>query len=122
MDVDDFKKVNDTYGHSVGDIVLKDIVKTLQSSIRNNDIIFRIGGEEFILIFPNTTLENSNILVENIRKKVETNLKVEGRTKITLSIGLTEISDDDSVDSIFKKIDKFLYISKNNGKNQVTSD
>jgi len=85
-------------------------------------MLFRIGGEEFIIMFPNTAIETSKNLVENIRKKAEENLNVEGRTKITLSIGLTEISGNDSIDSIFKKIDKFLYISKKNGKNKVTSD
>jgi len=121
FDADDFKKVNDIYGHSFGDIVLKDIAKALQSSIRKGDMPFRIGGEEFIVIFPNTTLAKSKTVVEKIRKKIDKNLNVEG-IKITLSIGLTEISGDDSKDSIFKKIDKFLYISKKSGKNQVTSD
>ena len=122
IDVDDFKQVNDTYGHSVGDSVLKNIAKTLQTNIRKSDMLFRIGGEEFIIMFPNTGLQNSKILTENIRKKVQATLNTESQIKTTLSIGLTEINDDDSADLIFKKIDKFLYISKNNGKNQITSD
>jgi len=122
FDADDFKEINDTYGHSFGDIVLKDIAKALQSSIRKGDMLFRIGGEEFIVIFPNTNLAESKTVVEKIRNKVDRNLNVEGRIKITLSIGLTEISDGDCKDSIFKKIDKFLYISKKTGKNKITSD
>lgn len=121
FDADDFKEVNDTYGHSFGDIVLKDIAKALQSRIRKADMLFRIGGEEFIVIFPNTTLAESKTVVEKIRKEVDRKLNFEDGIKITLSIGLTEISDDDCKDSIFKKIDKFLYISKKAGKNKVTS-
>ena len=122
FDVDDFKMVNDTYGHSFGDTVLKDIAKALKSSTRSTDMPFRIGGEEFIVIFPGSTLVESQIVIEKIRKKVDTHVNVEDSVKTTLSIGLTEISGDDSTDSIFKRIDKFLYISKKSGKDRVTSD
>ncbi|WP_028867877.1 GGDEF domain-containing protein [Psychromonas arctica] len=121
FDADDFKEINDTYGHSFGDTVLKNIAKALQSSIRNGDMVYRIGGEEFIVIFPSTTLEESKTVIEKIRKKVDISLNTENKVKITLSIGLTEISDQDSKDSIFKKIDRFLYVSKGSGKNCVTS-
>lgn len=121
FDADDFKEINDTYGHSFGDTVLKNIAKALQSSIRNGDMVYRIGGEEFIVIFPSTTLEESKTVIEKIRKKVDISLNTENKVKVTLSIGLTEISAQDSKDSIFKKIDRFLYVSKGSGKNCVTS-
>lgn len=121
FDADDFKEINDTYGHSFGDTVLKNIAKALQSSIRNGDMVYRIGGEEFIVIFPSTSLEESKTVIEKIRKKIDISLNTENKVKITLSIGLTEISGHDSKDSIFKKIDEFLYVSKESGKNCVTS-
>jgi diguanylate cyclase (GGDEF)-like protein len=122
LDIDDFKKVNDTYGHSVGDIALKDMAQVLKSSIRSSDMLYRIGGEEFVVIFPNTTLAKSKVVIEEIRKKVKTDFKVAENYTLTLSIGITEINSKDSEDSIFGRIDTFLYHSKNNGKDKVISD
>lgn len=122
FDADDFKEINDTYGHSFGDGVLKAITKTLRCSIRNDDMLFRIGGEEFIVIFPNTTLIESKTVIEKIRIIINESLTYQDKANVTLSIGLTEIKDQDNKDSIFKRIDNFLYVSKGNGKNQVTFD
>lgn len=122
FDADDFKQINDTYGHSFGDTVLKEIAKTLRMSIRSVDLVYRIGGEEFIVIFPNSTLEESKIAVEKIRKNIDAIINNKNEIKITLSTGLTEVTKNDSKDSIFKKIDAFLYISKRSGKNTVTFD
>jgi len=122
FDADDFKEINDTYGHSFGDGVLKAITKTLRCSIRNDDMLFRIGGEEFIVIFPNTTLIESKTVIEKIRSIINESLTYQDKANVTLSIGLTEIKDQDNKDSIFKRIDNFLYVSKDNGKNQVTFD
>jgi diguanylate cyclase (GGDEF)-like protein len=122
LDIDDFKKVNDTYGHSVGDVALKDMAQVLKSSIRSSDMLYRIGGEEFVVIFPNTTLAKSKVVIEEIRKKVKNDFKVAENDTLTLSIGITEINSKDSEDSIFGRIDTFLYQSKNNGKDKVISD
>jgi diguanylate cyclase (GGDEF)-like protein len=121
LDIDDFKKVNDTHGHSVGDLVLKDVAKLLTSTIRSTDMLFRIGGEEFIIIFPNTALVNSEEVAQEIRKKIKSNLKVAKNDKLTVSIGITEINCKDSEDTIFGRIDTFLYNSKNNGKDKIIS-
>lgn len=121
LDIDDFKKINDTYGHSAGDIVLQDIAKLLVSTTRSNDMIFRIGGEEFIIIFPNTALDDSKNSAEEIRKKIKNSLTVTNNDTITVSIGITEINDNDSVDSLFQRIDTFLYDSKKHGKDQIIS-
>ncbi|WP_298941922.1 GGDEF domain-containing protein [uncultured Psychromonas sp.] len=121
FDADDFKEINDNFGHSFGDIVLKNISSVLQANIRNGDMLFRIGGEEFIVIFPNTNLEKSKQAIEKIRKSISLNLTLNRKVNITLSIGLTEITNQDSKDSIFKRVDNFLYTSKKNGKNRVTS-
>ena len=121
LDADDFKEINDNYGHSFGDKVLKNITNVLKSSVRSDDMLFRIGGEEFIIIFPNTNLENSKQVIENIRENITQKLNSDNDVKVTVSIGLTEMSHQESKDSIFKKVDKLLYLSKNNGKNRTTS-
>lgn len=121
FDIDNFKNINDTYGHKVGDIVLIDIAKLITSHIRNDvDFMFRVGGEEFILLCSNTQLESGKKVAEKIRHEVEENLNSIEDKKITISIGLTQAQKDDTIDSIYKRVDKLLYHSKNNGKNQVT--
>ena len=122
FDADDFKKINDNYGHSFGDTVLKNIANALKSNIRDGDMLFRIGGEEFVLIFPSTNLENSKQAIEHIRKNIDLSLNTKNKPTITLSIGLTEVTSQDNKDSIFKRVDTFLYVSKKNGKNTMTSD
>ena len=122
FDADDFKKINDNYGHSFGDTVLKNIANALKSNIRDDDMLFRIGGEEFVLIFPSTNLENSKQAIEHIRKNIDLSLNTKNKPTITLSIGLTEVTSQDNKDSIFKRVDTFLYVSKKNGKNIMTSD
>ena len=122
FDADDFKKINDNYGHSFGDTVLKNIANALKSNIRDGDMLFRIGGEEFVIIFPSTNLENSKQAIENIRKNIDLSLNTKNKPTITLSIGLTEVTSQDNKDSIFKRVDTFLYVSKKNGKNTMTSD
>jgi len=118
LDVDGFKKINDIYGHSAGDLVLKDIAETLQSTTRKEDQMFRIGGEEFIVILPNTKLFDSHKVINKITSKV--NLNNQENTKITMSIGLTEVKKEDNKDTLFKRVDSFLYMSKKRGKNQIT--
>jgi len=121
FDADDFKDINDNFGHSFGDTVLKNIANILKSNIRDGDMLFRIGGEEFVILFPNTDLKNSKKSIEHIRKNIDLNLNTNNQAKITLSIGLTEMTNQDDKDSIFKRVDKFLYVSKENGKDTITS-
>ena len=118
LDIDNFKSVNDTYGHDVGDYVLQTIAKTLRTHIRITDIIGRWGGEEFLIICNNTNLDNSKILAENIRKIVE-NIKFDKVGTKTISLGLSEFQKDDDVKSIFKRADDALYEAKTTGKNKV---
>ena len=118
LDVDNFKSVNDTYGHDVGDYVLQTMAKTLRTHIRITDIIGRWGGEEFLIICNNTNLDNSKILAENIRKIVE-NIKFDKVGNKTISLGLSEFQKDDDVKSIFKRADDALYEAKTTGKNKV---
>ncbi len=118
LDLDNFKSVNDNYGHDVGDYVLQKVGKILKENIRITDIVGRWGGEEFIIICNNTNLENSKILAEHIRKTIEeTNFDKVGNK--TTSLGLAQFNENDDVKTIFKRADDALYDAKTTGKNKV---
>lgn len=119
-DIDNFKKINDTYGHNMGDRVLIEMSKFVKTLIRENDYLFRVGGEEFVIILSETNLEHSKSVSEKICKEVSKLLFIEGET-ITISMGLTEVKDGDTEDSIYKRVDSLLYYSKLNGKNRVST-
>jgi len=120
-DIDDFKMVNDRYGHDIGDELLYKMSKLIKSSIRESDYIFRIGGEEFIILFAEMPLKESIKVAEKIRRNVEKNLKLVKNKKITISIGLTQVQMYDDEDSIYKRVDRLMYISKKEGKNRITT-
>lgn len=121
LDIDDFKRINDTFGHRTGDHVLMDITKLIESHIRANDFLFRVGGEEFVLIFAKTPLENAKIAAEKIRNLVETKLATIEDKKITVSMGLSESRINDTENTLYERVDMLLYESKKSGKNKVTS-
>jgi diguanylate cyclase (GGDEF)-like protein len=121
FDIDDFKKINDTYGHHVGDKVLIDLALNLKKFSRRSDIIARVGGEEFLILLPNTSLENAKKHCENLRKMIE-NLKIkdgEHNISFTVSMGLTHFKDDDTLDSVLLRTDNSLYQVKRSGKNSL---
>jgi len=122
LDIDDFKKINDTYGHDTGDLVLISLVSTIKQIIRKNDIFIRYGGEEFVIILPNSNIENTYKIAEKIRKEVE-KIKIHIGDKhfsFTISIGISEIhKDDSSIYEAIKRADINLYKAKRNGKNRV---
>ena len=122
FDIDDFKKVNDGYGHLVGDEVLINLVKLVNENIRETDTLYRIGGEEFIIICKNTVKLDAINIAEKLRKKVEESLIVIKNKTITISIGVTEVIENDNENSIYKRVDDNLYISKNSGKNRITAN
>lgn len=119
LDIDNFKKINDIFGHKIGDNVLIELVNIIKSRLRNNDTLFRVGGEEFIVIFTQTNLSQAKIAAEDIRKLVEQNLSIKGK-EITISLGLTEVKEGDSEEYIYKRADMLLYKSKNSGKNKLS--
>ncbi len=121
LDIDFFKSINDTYGHTIGDHVLEDLSNLLQSTIRSNDYAYRIGGEEFIILLSNTDLTNAVIFAENLRNKIETELSTIKSRQITISLGVTEVKDNDTPKSIFKRVDDYLYEAKESGRNKVVS-
>ena len=120
IDIDCFKLVNDTYGHQEGDEVLKFLAQTVQSLIRKKDGFFRYGGEEFILLLPETNAIEAYEITENIRLKFANTLSPVGKP-ITISLGIAEFpTQTDSLDELFLFADKALYQSKENGRNQTT--
>lgn len=120
LDIDHFKSVNDTYGHQMGDEVIKYLVKTIQTIVKEKDAFFRFGGEEFVLLLPDTNSEEAYIITEKIRTKVASSISPVGKT-ITISLGISEFPEHtESLDDLFLFADKALYVSKSNGRNQTT--
>ncbi|MHB8232581.1 MAG: sensor domain-containing diguanylate cyclase [bacterium] len=117
LDLDFFKEINDTHGHITGDDILKEIVSLLTANIRSEDYLIRWGGEEFLIIAPNTSLENAVLLAEKLRARSEGAYFAKG-SKITLSLGITEFLEEDSETSFVERADNALYNAKNNGRNR----
>jgi len=121
IDIDNFKHINDTYGHIAGDIVLKKIAQIIKSSIRKSDYAFRYGGEEFLVVLPFTSKDEALLVAEKIRKKIEkTVIKYNKHLlKITVSIGVSEYDPHKTLKENLEIVDKKLYEAKRSGKNKV---
>lgn len=120
-DIDNFKNINDTYGHDMGDKVLKEMTDEVKLHIRKTDLLFRVGGEEFVIIFSKTLIDEAFEVVEKMRVMVSNmNMNMIENEKITISIGLTQVNEEDDPTSIYERIDKLMYVSKHNGKNQTS--
>ena len=122
IDIDFFKEVNDTYGHDGGDTVLKEFATMLQNASRSSDISCRLGGEEFLIVLPETDLPKALVLAEKLRDKVETlRINYKDQTiQLTASFGVAVgYNGDLDIDSILKDADKALYAAKNAGRNRV---
>lgn len=122
IDIDHFKNINDNHGHAVGDTVLKAFGGLLQNSVREADILARIGGEEFAVILPQTGIEEASNLAERIRERIEAEvLKHDAlQIKITASFGIAScMAESDDLDRMLTKADDALYIAKKKGRNQV---
>lgn len=124
LDIDNFKLVNDTYGHDVGDHALKTIASTIKNITRSADLFSRFGGEEFLAVFIGVDKDGLEAVCEKIRMLVEeSRVRLPGISfGITISIGATIIKKGESIDSIIKRSDLLLYQSKENGRNRVTID
>jgi len=119
VDIDYFKSVNDQYGHQMGDKVLFEVTKIISKHIRATDIFGRFGGEEFLLICPETDEKQAFILAEKLRTEIA-NYNFDKIGQKTISLGISQFTSDDTAETLIKKADIALYESKNNGRNQAT--
>ncbi|WP_078556318.1 GGDEF domain-containing protein [Bacillus alkalicellulosilyticus] len=120
VDIDNFKSINDTYGHSVGDIVLKRVAEAILSKVTEDDIVARYGGEEFAIILTNKSMEEAHLITEKVRAYIEAMEHEElDNKKVTVSIGLMNYSNHLTKLSFFQQTDDLLYQAKRTGKNKV---
>jgi diguanylate cyclase (GGDEF)-like protein len=118
FDVDLFKAVNDTYGHNVGDAILKRLVTVVTGRIRASDLLARWGGEEFVILLPDTTAEGGRHLAESIRAAVAATT-FEGPEQVTISLGVAEHRPGEPQKELIKRVDDALYAAKGAGRNTV---
>ena len=121
LDIDDFKKVNDTYGHQAGDNVLQEIALILRTFLRANTIPARIGGEELAVILPGTKLEDAKKIAQRLIRVIENRSFHIDDLKVTASFGVNEAKEYDTINSIYERVDKAMYEAKKSGKNRVVA-
>jgi diguanylate cyclase (GGDEF)-like protein len=125
FDLDRFKRVNDNYGHAIGDKVLVAVAKVIQRKLRATDIIARFGGEEFVAVLPKTKLDDANIIASRVAVAISRQVitLADGNELIvTASVGVTQRKQAENLDDVLKRADDFLYFAKDNGRNQVICD
>lgn len=123
LDIDHFKKINDSYGHDIGDFVLKECVKTLKSIFQKEDeMIARIGGEEFVVVLPNYTAEHAVTRAEEAMKRIRAEAFIQGEitVRFTVSMGIAQLLEEENASEWLKRADLALYQSKNSGRNKYT--
>lgn len=127
LDIDNFKSVNDTYGHNIGDEVIISLAKNIKELHRNSDLSCRFGGEEFVLLLPDTAIDNALLFAEKLRyetEKIEIKLAKDKVLKFTVSIGVSsvQINNENNIEDAIKRADEALYKAKESGKNKVCID
>lgn len=118
MDLDHFKKINDTYGHNSGDLVLKAVAKTLLATLRSDDVVCRWGGEEFVVLLGSVTCDHAPLVAEKIREAIR-GIEIEGLPGVTTSIGVTKVYKEERLEETVARADKALYKAKENGRDRV---
>lgn len=123
IDIDFFKKINDTYGHLCGDFILREVAYKMINNFRQTDFVFRYGGEEFAVILTETPLPNAEIPLERLRKQIENSVfSFNGEDiKVTISVGISSNANCENAWEMFANADKVLYEAKNSGRNRVKS-
>ena len=125
IDIDNFKKVNDTYGHQTGDIVLQQTADTLTQLARAEDYVVRFGGEEMAILLPNTEMADAIVFAERIRKNIEDThfeFQLHKALRITVSIGVSSLINDETSIDLIRLADEALYYAKSHGRNQIKGD
>jgi len=122
FDIDNFKSVNDRYGHQVGDEVLKKVARAIQKSVRSADIPARMGGDEFLILFPHTATAQGYAVLERVRKSFLLPMKDKKKLQISVSGGITEWKPGEDTDETLTRADRLLYRAKENGKNCILFD
>lgn len=122
LDIDLFKRINDRFGHIVGDAVLRQVAQSVENTIRSSDALYRYGGEEFAVVLNGTDMAGAKLLAERIRQNVE-KLKISSleSINITLSLGVAILRQDDDAHRLFERADAALYQAKQEGRNRVVS-
>ena len=121
LDIDYFKKFNDTYGHLIGDEILISLAENMEKHTRKSDLFVRWGGEEFVVLLNNTTLDKALIFAEHFRVNIA-NLKHPKAGSVTASFGVAKYRDEDTLKSLLDRADKALYRAKNSGRNCIKSE
>ncbi len=125
LDIDHFKRINDTYGHPRGDLVIRNVAEALRCCLRADDIAFCYGGEEFMVLLQNTPLEGAVRVAESIRGRVEQlHLTKHEREQVpcTVSLGVASRNGRDDRESLVGRVDRALYLAKHRGRNQVVDE
>lgn len=118
FDIDHFKTINDTYGHAAGDYVLQTLTQIVKENLRELDCLVRWGGEEFVVITPETDVGRAEVLAERIRKAIE-GYRFDQAGTVTISLGVTQYGENDTEDSLIKRADDAMYVAKGKGRNRV---
>ncbi|MBA1291740.1 GGDEF domain-containing protein [Pseudomonas lurida] len=121
LDIDHFKTINDTHGHAAGDDVLRSVAATIKAQLRNVDMVFRFGGEEFLILLSNTSREAAAMVGERLRKAVQAqDYWADGkRIELTVSLGCSTLLAAESVESVLRRADNALYVAKREGRNRL---
>lgn len=123
FDLDHFKNINDNYGHITGDDVLRECVECANQALRSTDMLFRYGGEEFVVLLPGVNAAGANLAAERLRSIIEKHVfnSNKGSVPVTISVGITSLTLNDTAKTLIERADKALYIAKCSGRNCVSS-
>lgn len=119
VDVDDLKRINDQYGHATGDVALKEIARLMQTQLRNSDTIARWGGDEFILLLPNVTLQNAVLLLDRVKSAV-CQMTLEGGITVSCSFGVVQMGPESTYAQLLSEADAMMYRAKQGGKGKIS--
>jgi diguanylate cyclase (GGDEF)-like protein len=124
VDIDHFKIINDLHGHACGDLALASVASWIKDSVRGTDVVFRFGGEEFVVLLAETALNDAAVIAERIRADIESHALAYGMEvlNITASLGVSCLREGDGIDSFIKRADKAMYEAKRGGRNRVCQD